>query len=1093
MKVQERRIPLKDGTILCTADGRHFHILHSSNVGGSAILYTAQLDGSEMDLTLKEFYPDGCIREDGVVVKPKTDAVELQESFYQQLDQQAREEMKRSQQVYSASLHAVPHLEQLTVNSICQPGEPVRQAENGGVLPCVFLCLPTLNSKKGFFLQELLDECAAYPRSAEHPFGALEEGKPSVTAAPDILTTLKLIRLVLEALQTLHKTAIHGDISLGNFFIDGDLRPDDRTHTDGLRDNMLRGVVFLDFGSARLLDASSGKTAPILPEEKVYTTPLFCAPEIRTGIDSGEAFCLTPAADIYSVGVLLRFLLRKEALAAYRKQFYKDLEDELEPAPLYPTDTVPSVRPVVPELNRILCAASEEDPEKRCTAEEMLRAVDELCDRLSAPRFLLEENLSSSDQFVPHSRDAELKELNTKMEAGMRPIFVWGLGGIGKTETAREFLRACRKNGRRVAFFSYEKSVRSTILSLDFTGYEYHPSKSRMTPEEQENEQYREKLGLLAGLGQDAVIVMDNFDSDTQMLDEMRQEPAYRNLIDLRGPHLIITTRFDPDNDSVEIHPLADEVLLKLMLKELDMDKDANSDPVLVTTLRSIIDAIQGHTLTCYLIAKSIKHNWGLTAQDVLDALNQYNLHSLKQRPVSSDKDRKYTKDTIYGHLKVLFDLSKMMGAYRAALCHMVILPQKGIEDKLFLAGESSEEQEALMELAERGWIQRVRANKDIHLLTLHPLIRELIINELQPVETDYKGYLSLICKPDFLSMQEANSIAMRKLDLAQSVLSLSMLSPTPEVALDCCITGYHDFKRGRRRESVRFYDKGLEIYERLSRTDQTYLYRYADESGRIGFLMSATNEYQQRSAVMLRQAVSIWKKLDEAVPGKYQEEYANACDNLGYQLSLSRDAATHREAEAVLREALKIRRKLYQKDPDAYRRVYAWTTDNLGKVLTRDSKSFSEADQLLRESLAIREELNRASGGKNISEIAWTCHNLGQLLATKPEYHSEAEEHYRRSIKLRQELDRLDPGTHAADASWAMLKLADLLAQHPERRSETKELYRNVLNTQRNIEKEHPGMFVLDADRVRRQYADYLCSLPDRTPEEEEELQKLK
>lgn len=730
MAAYNDRIPLKDGTVLHTTDGKRFHILHSTAVGGSAILYSAHLDGSSLDVTLKEFYPAGCVRVNGVALDPSLAAPDaspaLRQAFYQRLERMAQHELELSQLAYNGSFHALPHLEQLEVCSISQPEEPVHRSADGTALPGTFLYLPTLNPSKGFFLSDLLAECAAYPRDKEHPFGALMPDEPRSIAAPHILTTLHLIRLILDALTTLHKTAIHGDISLGNIFIDGDL------HT-----GTLRGAVFLDFGSARLLDAPNGKTAPILPSEKLYTTPLFCAPEIFTGACSGEPFCLTPAADMYSVGVLLRLLLRKEALAAYRK-FPEDLAEELKPTEIYPSDTVPSARPVLPQLNSILSAAAEPDPEKRISVAEMLKEINALIEQLSAPRFPLAENLSSPESFIPHSRDNELKAIRKQMDSGVRPIFLYGLGGLGKTETARSLLRQCKKDGMRVAFFNYEQSVRDTILNLEFTNYKYTPSKPSLTLEQQEEEQYHEKLMLLAAMGQNSVVVMDNFDSNSRTFDDLRCEPAYQDLIALGGPHLIITTRFTPKgNPPVEIKPLPKELLLKMMLNIMDEKDDSPS----VDTLLNIIEAVQGHTLTCYLIGNALSDPLGdLTAQDVLDALKQYDLHSLTE-DVTSDKDRKYTTETIYGHLKILFNICGMTGTYRAALCHTLLLPRKGLDVKLFRQGESKEEQSALRSLIAHGWIQCTCSTENIHLLTIHPLIRELILNEIKPQEKDIVSY----------------------------------------------------------------------------------------------------------------------------------------------------------------------------------------------------------------------------------------------------------------------------------------------------------------------------------------------------------------
>lgn len=1064
MSTYDPRTPLENGTVLRTMDGKTFHILRFTAASGNALLYAARLDGSALDVTLKEIFPAGCTRVDGLAADPALGAPDapeaMRKSFYDRLARQAQKELEMSQRMRTGSLHALPHLEQLAVRALLRAdGSPLCAAQDDAApLPCSFLYLPTLNASQGFFLREMLDECAAYPHSAEHPFGAPEPEGPGVTAVPHVLTTLRLIRLTLEALQTLHKTAIHGDISLGNLFVDGDLHRTDGDPYSGV----LRGVVFLDFGSARLLDVSGKKTAPILPTEDLYTTQAFCAPELQQGADSGEPFCLTPAADVYSVGVLLRFLLKKEAAAAWR-EWPARLAEELAPGKLYKTDVGHTAWPVLPELNALLRCAEEPDPAVRCTAQEMLEGINAILAKLNAPRFLLEENLSSPEDFVPHSRDEQLRQLEQKLQALVRPIFVSGWGGLGKTETVRAFLRQCKQKGRKVAFFSYEHSVRRTILDLQFSGYQYTPSRTSLTQEQQEEELYRQKLALLAGMGPDSVIVMDNFDSSSQTLFQMQREPAYRDLIELAGPHLIITTRFEPGGDPVKIGPLPEEMLLQLMRQ---YDTASPED-----TLREIIRDVKGHTLTCYLIVRCVGDAWGtLTAQKVLDALRKADLHTLPQE-VPSDKDRRYTEATIYGHLKVLFDLTGMIGAYRAALCHTLLLPQGGLDATLFLRGEAPAEQAALRDLAAHGWVQRDAA---ANLLTIHPLIRELIWNELKPTAAEYDGFLQMIRQEDYLSTQEENSRAMRKLDLAQCVLSLPILPPSAGVAQACCITGFHDFKRGRRLESIRLYDRGLSIYRLLSAENPQCLYRYAAESGTIGFLMSATNEYQPRSAELLRQAVAIWKRLEQEQPGKYRVEYATACDNLGYQLSLSHDVATHREAEAVLREALAIRQQLYQQDPGRFRRDYAWTADNLGKVLTRDSGSFAEAEELLRTALQLREEMNRESGGKNISEVAWTCHNLGQLLAKKPEYAAEAEQCYRTSIRLRQKLEQLSPGTHAADTSWVMFWLAELLSHDPARHAETGELYCAALEIQQKVEQEHPGMFVLNIDRIRERYESF-------------------
>lgn len=1059
--MDETRVPLKMGTVLFTVDGRQFEFLGHQATGGSAIIYKARAQSTALELCLKEYAPPGWVRHNGIIQNPAAG----DEAAQQHLLDEARQEMLISQRINNGTLHVISHMEMLSVRSILQPGEPPVEAPAGEPLPCAFLCMQSLNAAKGFFLGELLTECERYVKSEEHPFGNRQQ-KRSFLSTPDVQTTLTIIRLLLEALQTIHRSFLHGDISPGNLFIDGNLST-----------GKLRGVVLLDFGSAQAL--KNGK-AELSPQQKLYTTAAFCAPEIRRS--GAEKVILTPAADVYAAARLLKALLHQYGCFYLRRHDAANLERALdETEALRETDVNPSTRRVLPALNDLLRGALSPDPERRMTLDKMMEEVTRLAARLAVPRYPLQENLCSADSFVPHSRDAELQELEQKLLQQERPIWLWGFGGLGKTEAAKAFLRRCKENGRQAALFSYEESVRQSVLKLAFRDYEYRPSRSNMTPEQQEQEQYQQKLELLAEMGNDGVLVMDNFDSDTHTFDELRSEPEYRQLVELGGPHLIITTRFEPEGDPVRIDPLDEDTLLRLMRKEAPASREA--------TLRSIIRAVEGHTLTCYLIARNVRQSLGrLTAEAVLEALEWHDLQALNGR-VTSTRGNRLTKDTIYGHLKVVFDLTGMTGDRRAALCHALLLPQGGLDAAVLLLGETDSEQEAFQQLMEHGWIQY---DPQTGLLTIHPLVRELVLNELKPVEEDYEGYLGLLSQDGFFSTREENTIAMKKLELAQSVLALPMLSENERLADILCSVAYHTFKRGKRKTSFAYYEKGIALYETLSQTDEKYKYQYASQISALGFLMSATNDYQDASAQLLRKAVELWQQLNQKNGDRYLEEYAAACDRLGYRLSLSHDEVFHKDAEEVLYQAYEIRGRLYQQDPQKYARDFAWTLDNLGKVVTWAPEKFTEAEAFLREALEIRESLNRASNGANISEVAWTCHNLAQLLARKSEHWPEAETHYRTAIRLRKELDRLNPGTHTADLSWTALKLAELLARQPDRRTETRHFFTEALRLQHQLQKEHPGMFVLDIAWFSQKYKHYLENLPELAPEEQSDLQKL-
>lgn len=66
MSTYDPRTPLENGTVLRTMDGKTFHILRFTAASGNALLYAARLDGSALDVTLKEIFPAGCTRVDGL-------------------------------------------------------------------------------------------------------------------------------------------------------------------------------------------------------------------------------------------------------------------------------------------------------------------------------------------------------------------------------------------------------------------------------------------------------------------------------------------------------------------------------------------------------------------------------------------------------------------------------------------------------------------------------------------------------------------------------------------------------------------------------------------------------------------------------------------------------------------------------------------------------------------------------------------------------------------------------------------------------------------------------------------------------------------
>lgn len=365
------------------------------------------------------------------------------------------------------------------------------------------------------------------------------------------------------------------------------------------------------------------------------------------------------------------------------------------------------------------------------------------------PTYVLQTLPPPCDYFLEGSRDRELAELR-KFLKKRTPVFIWGLGGIGKTETAIQLALQCSpikgtymircpappkhdieeeddaRLGQPVAF------LRETILKADFGNYCF----SGMDDPRHDLE-YQERLDILRTQYRGAMLLIDNLDWPGITLQDIVQEQAYHDLtaLDLQ---LIFTTRCDAGPDiGVEIKRLPDEYLLKLMHRIMGFSFFADEE------LLKLIRTVAGHTLAVSLMAKIMDESWGdITPQNILDAFRK-GLQNAESLPtVTSDKDQSYKQNQIYIHLQSLFDVAMLGELDRLVLQNALLIPDDGLDQDLFLRCLSNRHAPVAQSLIKRGMIQENRG-----LLTLHPVVREVFRSNLRPTEENCAKFLLRIQK----------------------------------------------------------------------------------------------------------------------------------------------------------------------------------------------------------------------------------------------------------------------------------------------------------------------------------------------------------
>lgn len=696
---------LPAGTELVEANGTRYKICRQIAVGGSAIVYEAEQIGKFRVFVLKECFPGSknfaFVRRGGSAC-PADPEDSAAAAYLRNVKQNMEHENETGQLLANLTGRTIAPWGKLNVSTIILDGKSFDAKDS------LFIVMERITDdqkRRGIFLADLLKECAA-PPSVEAPLR--NGGNPSAYVASCILEQL------LKALRDIHAAGyIHGDINDANFFLMGH---DYKSGDIGVGQ-------LLDFGNARKL-LEDGKTAPV---EELFSTPGYWSPEIL--LRSTEPLRLTPATDIYSAGCLMLYLF-------YGMKYKEARGKTLASSKRNPAVSIPEAvrhgyrREAAVLFRKILFKALQFQPEARYqTGEEMLEDISHLKKLTAPPKFLLAQNLSRSPYFVDGSRDKELAELQRDMDNGKHPLYIFGLGGIGKTELANEFARLQIKNGTPAYFTAFKGTMRETILSLRFSGYEFD------TPGTEAD--YRRRLDILKENYRSCLLIVDNFDDDEKPIAVLQKEAAYKEVVYGSGMKILFTTRSRPDEVTKELTPLEEEDAMRLFTS---ISPVAEQDKQIV---RELIREADCHPMTVELLAKTRENSWqSISYEELLRRLRYRNAADENFPGVSIKKNLIEREAKIYEHLRTLFNICRLGEEYRQVLCHVTLLPLDGFNAVVFISNEDDDKKIQLKNLESHSWIRR---HKENNLLYIHPMIRAVFKKELCFNDSDCAEFLKRI------------------------------------------------------------------------------------------------------------------------------------------------------------------------------------------------------------------------------------------------------------------------------------------------------------------------------------------------------------
>lgn len=438
---------------------------------------------------------------------------------------------------------------------------------------------------------------------------------------------------------------------------------------------------------------------------------LWAAPELKMG----RINKISEASDVYSVGeVLFCKLFGRHSKECEKRPFSE--------YPYNETSLLDNANPgIIEHLNNVF-------HNTLCVVSDMrYKSIDLLIDELDSiinlmtneKEYIISTNINQNPGFIGRS-----EEINRIKEAlnDSDVLVLSGMGGIGKTELAREYA-AEHNSYRDVVYLTYETSWINLInkqVSSNIANF-------TIIENEDENNTYIRVMNSLKKICNDDVLfIIDNVPSDAFEQDDNTQ---YEELFEVNA-RFILTSRGVIDGyKTIRIGSIEEDSILTLFQNVWDRELNDDEKKCII----KLIDHFDGNTYALELVAKLSRR---VELNKIYEKLIQEGLTSVTEKKVKINKDQKNINKSSYEHIKSLFDMSKLETNQKSLIAFLSMCPVRGIGSDLLLEILEDDDSE-IDELLDDGWIRE----RDKYI-SVHPLIAELAVKELV-VGNDLDSYFS--------------------------------------------------------------------------------------------------------------------------------------------------------------------------------------------------------------------------------------------------------------------------------------------------------------------------------------------------------------
>ncbi|MBU3156332.1 tetratricopeptide repeat protein [Clostridium estertheticum] len=309
-------------------------------------------------------------------------------------------------------------------------------------------------------------------------------------------------------------------------------------------------------------------------------------------------------------------------------------------------------------------------------------------------------------------RDQELKELKELNLKSNVTLILNGMGGIGKTELAKEFYwnEYTAKSYDHFGWIDYNQNLKFSVLNQLKVGIEFEDKES----DEGRFRKVIEQLNLLEGT---TLLVIDNYESDKTNDDDILLNSFSSNI------KVILTSREVIQSfEELRLGFLSENKCCELFYQYY---KGEHNDE----KLNQIIKLSGYHTLSIELLAKTAEEgDYSIDALLKLIIELGFNLNDIISDSVEHEK--KY--DLLFNHIRNLFVFVNIGECEKFILTNLSVLSSEFIERNVINTWLELDNNNEINKLIQKGWLDSAKIdNKTV--IKCHHIIQEIVRLEFPP------------------------------------------------------------------------------------------------------------------------------------------------------------------------------------------------------------------------------------------------------------------------------------------------------------------------------------------------------------------------